>query len=39
VVVNDDFGAALEDLKAIVRGDTASIRPLDVDVAALLGDT
>ncbi len=39
VVVNDDFGAALEDLKAIVRGDTASIRPLGVDVAALLGDT
>lgn len=39
VVVNDDFGAALEDLKAIVRGDTASIRPLGVDVAALLGET
>jgi guanylate kinase len=39
VVVNDDFGAALEDLKAIVRGDTAGIRPLGVDVAALLGDT
>jgi len=38
-VVNDDFDAALQDLKAIVRGDTSGVRPLNVDVATLLGGT
>ncbi|GMQ90226.1 MAG: guanylate kinase [Gammaproteobacteria bacterium] len=38
-VVNDDFDAALQDLRAIVRGDTSGVRPLNVDIATLLGGT
>lgn len=38
LVVNDDFAAALEDLKAIVRGDSAGPRRPAVDMARLLGD-
>jgi guanylate kinase len=36
-VVNDDFAAALADLKAIIAGKPERIRPLTVDMAALLG--
>ncbi len=39
LVVNDDFAAALEDLKAIVRGDSAGPRRPAVDIARLLGDS
>lgn len=35
LVVNDDFNAALADLKAIIRGD-GSPRPVQVDMEALL---
>ena len=38
LVVNDDFTAALEDLKAIVRGDPAGQRRPAVDMTRLLGD-
>jgi guanylate kinase len=38
LVVNDDFTAALEDLKAIVRGDSAGPRRPALDMAKLLGD-
>ncbi len=38
LVMNDDFAAALEDLKAIVRGDPAGRRRPGVDMARLLGD-
>ena len=38
LVVNDDFAAALEDLKAIVRGNPAARRRPGVDMARLLGD-
>lgn len=38
LVVNDDFVAALEDLKAIVQGDPAGPRRPAVDMAKLLGD-
>jgi guanylate kinase len=38
VVVNDDFDAALADLKAIVRGQ-GSPRPVRVDIQALLAGT
>lgn len=37
VVVNDDFPAALEDLKAVILGAGAPQRPLSVDTAGLLG--
>lgn len=37
VVVNDDFAAALNDLKAIIRGD-GSPRPVQVDTQALLSE-
>jgi guanylate kinase len=37
VVVNDDFEAALSDLKAIIRGEGAP-RPLRVDIQALLSE-
>jgi guanylate kinase len=37
LVVNDDFNAALADLKAIIRGD-GSPRPLQVDMDALLSE-
>jgi guanylate kinase len=36
VVVNDDFSAALEDLKAVILGDGTPKRPLNVDIAGLL---
>jgi guanylate kinase len=35
-VVNDDFAAALADLKAIIAGKPERVRPLAVDIAALL---
>jgi len=38
VVVNDDFPAAIEDLKAVILGDGAPKRPLGVDIAELLAD-
>ncbi|MFQ5937264.1 MAG: guanylate kinase [Acidiferrobacterales bacterium] len=37
-VVNDDFQAAVEDLKAIVRGNPGSARPFELDVDRLLSD-
>ncbi|BAV32436.1 guanylate kinase [Sulfuricaulis limicola] len=37
LVVNDDFNAALADLKAIIRGD-GSPRPVQVDMDALLSE-
>ena len=39
LVVNDDFAAALEDLKAIVRGDPAGLRPTTLDIGKLLGNS
>jgi guanylate kinase len=36
LVVNDDFGAALEDLKAILRGEPDRARPVTFDMATLL---
>ncbi len=36
LVVNDDFSAALADLQAVILGDGAPKRPLDVDIAGLL---
>ena len=36
VVVNDDFEAALTDLRAIIRGRDADVRPLHIDIPALL---
>jgi len=36
IVVNDDFDAALEDLKAAVRGEPERIRKAEVDLGALL---
>lgn len=36
VVVNDEFDAALADLQAIISGRPAAVRPLTIDVAALL---
>jgi guanylate kinase len=36
VVVNDDFGQALADLQAILAGQPGRIRPLRLDLAALL---
>lgn len=38
IVVNDDFDAALGDLKAILSGDLAQVRPVSGDIAALLRD-
>jgi len=38
VVVNDDFDAALADLKAILRGEPGKRRPLMLDTHALLAD-
>ena len=37
LVVNDDFAAALEDLKAVILGNGAPKRPMNVDIAWLLG--
>jgi len=36
LVVNDDFNAALADLKAILRGEPGRVRAVSIDVAALL---
>jgi guanylate kinase len=36
LVVNDDFTAALEDLKAILRGEPDRVRPVTIDMATLL---
>jgi guanylate kinase len=36
VVVNDDFEAALADLRAIIAGRPAATRPVNIDIAALL---
>jgi len=38
LVVNDDFTAALEDLKAILRGEPDRVRPVTIDMATLLAD-
>ncbi|MEK7206618.1 MAG: guanylate kinase [Pseudomonadota bacterium] len=38
VVVNDDFAAALADLKAIIRGEGPGPRPVTVDIPALLAE-
>ncbi|HWR88461.1 MAG TPA: guanylate kinase [Acidiferrobacterales bacterium] len=38
LVVNDDFTAALEDLKAILRGEPDRVRPVIIDMATLLAD-
>jgi guanylate kinase len=35
-IVNDDFAAALADLKAIITGKPERVRPLSVDMATLL---
>lgn len=37
-VVNDDFAAALADLKAIIGGEPERMRPVRLDMATLLGD-
>jgi guanylate kinase len=37
IVMNDDFDAAVRDLKAIIRGDLRSVRPITIDIDALLG--
>jgi guanylate kinase len=39
LVVNDDFNAALEDLRAILRGEAQRMRPVRVDLPALLADS
>jgi guanylate kinase len=39
IVMNDDFDAAMQDLKAIIRGDMKSVRPMTIDIDALLGST
>jgi guanylate kinase len=39
VVVNDDFDAALDDLKAILRGEPQQVRPIRIDLKALLTDS
>lgn len=39
LVVNDDFDAALEDLRAILRGEPQRVRPVRVDLRALLADS
>jgi len=36
VIVNDDFTAALADLQAVISGRPAEIRPVNIDIAALL---
>jgi len=38
VVVNDDFAAALADLKAIIRGEGPGPRPVTMDIPALLAE-
>lgn len=39
LVVNDDFDAALADLKAILHGEPQRVRPVRVDLKALLADS
>jgi len=39
LVVNDDFTAALEDLCAILRGEPRRVRPVRIDLKALLVDS
>ena len=39
LVVNDDFNAALEDLRAILRGEPQRVRPVRIDPKALLADS
>jgi len=39
LVVNDDFNDALEDLRAILRGEAQRVRPVRVDLPALLADS
>ncbi len=39
LVVNDDFDAALEDLRAILRGEPQRVRPVRIDLKALLADS
>jgi len=39
LVVNDDFNVALEDLRAILRGEVQRVRPVRVDLPALLADS
>ncbi|MDH4134067.1 MAG: guanylate kinase [Gammaproteobacteria bacterium] len=36
LVVNDDFDAALADLRAILRGEPEKVRPVTLDISALL---
>jgi guanylate kinase len=36
LVVNDDFDAALEDLRAILRGEPDRVRPVTIDMVTLL---
>lgn len=38
VVINDDFAAALEDLKAIITGHPERVRPLSLDPRSLLAE-
>ena len=38
LVVNDDFDAALADLKAILRGEPHRARPVTIDMATLFAD-
>jgi guanylate kinase len=39
LVVNDDFDAALADLKAILLGEPQRVRPVRIDLKALLADS
>jgi guanylate kinase len=39
LVVNDDFDAALADLKAILRGEPQLARPIRLDPQTLLADS
>jgi guanylate kinase len=39
LVVNDDFDAALADLKAILQGEPQRVRPVRIDLKALLADS
>jgi len=39
LVVNDEFSAALADLKAILRGEPQQVRPVRIDPKSLLADS
>jgi len=39
LVVNDDFDAALEDLRAILRGEPQRVRPVRIDLKTLLANS